>query len=190
MANTKNTKSNAKPVTKTVAETTPDVITKEAVAVEKNKKEFRDSDPIVCRSVTAGGLNITCKSGGYYEFNEYGAECDIEYRDLVYLVRKHSEHAFNPRFVILDEDFLEEFPRIKDIYANMYTPTELHEIVDLPIPQMKAEIAKLPEATRGTLISLIATDIASGRLDSIRKVKVLSEMFDSDFNLLSELFSK
>jgi hypothetical protein len=37
---------------------------------------------------------------------------------------------------------------------------------------------------------MIATEIASGRLDSISKVRALSEIFDSDFNLLSELFVK
>ena len=71
----------------------------------------------------------------------------------------------------------------------MYTPTELHTIIDLPINQMKAEIEKLPDATKKTLLSLVATEVASGRLDSIKKVKALSEIFESDFNLLSELFN-
>lgn len=176
-----------KPVAETVVESTPTITT---ATPEKIKKEFRDSDAILCRSVWSGGLSITTKSGGYYEFSGYGAECDIEYRDLVYLIRKNSDHVFTPRFIICDEDFLEEFPRVKKLYDNMYTTTELHEIVDLPISQMRAEIAKLPDATKKTLSSLIATDIASGRLDSIQKVKALSEIFDSDFNLLSDIFGK
>lgn len=155
----------------------------------KQKREFKDSDYILCRSVWSGGLSVTCKSGSYYEFKEYGADCDIEYRDLVYLVRKNSDHIFTPRFIILDEDFLKEFPQIQKMYSSMYTTTELHKIIALPIPQMTQEIEKLPEATKGTLLSLIATEIAKGRLDSIKKVKVLSEIFDSDFNLLSELFN-
>ena len=158
--------------------------------VEKKKREFRDSDYILCRSVCPGGLNVTCKSGGYYEFREYGAECDIEYRDLIYLVRKNSEHIFAPRFVILDEDFLDEFPRIRNLYASMYTPAQLLEIIDLPVPQMKAEIEKLTESTKKTLVSLVATEVARGRLDSLKKIKALSDIFNSDFNLLSELFNK
>lgn len=153
------------------------------------KKEFKDSDYILCRSVWSGGLNVTSRFGTY-EFKKYGAECEIEYRDLVYLARKHSEHIFIPRFVILDEDFLVEFPQIQRVYAEMYTTSDLREILELPISQMKVEIEKLPEATKKTLISLTATEIASGRLDSIKKVKVLSEIFNSDFNLLSQLFSK
>lgn len=189
MANTKNTKKQLATPAEEVVEKAPSVV-KEAVRVpEETKKEFKDSDPILCRSVWAGGLSITCKSGGYYEFDGYGAECDIEYRDLLYLIRRNSDHVFTPRFVILDEDFLEQYPRIKNLYKNMYTTTELHEIISLPVPQMRAEIEKLPEATRSTLINLVATDIATGRLDSIKKVRALSEIFDSDFNLLSELFN-
>ena len=182
MANTKQTTSKAK--------STTDVTDTVEEPVVKTKREFKDSDYILCRSVWTGGLNITCKSGGTYEFANYGAECDIEYRDLVYLIRKNSDHIFNPRFVILDEDFLELFPQVKRVYSNMYSPTELHTILELPISQMKAEVEKLPDATRQTLLSLAATEIAKGRLDSIKKVKALSEIFDSDFNLLSELFNK
>lgn len=193
MANNKKVteKSTVKKTVEAVANAEPTVA--EPVVVEttvKAKKEFKDSDYITCRSVWAGGLSITTKFGGYYEFNGYSAECDIEYRDLVYLIRKNSDHIFTPRFIITDEDFLEEFPRVKKLYASMYSATELHEIIDLPIGQMKTEIEKLPEDTKATLSSMIATDIANGRLDSIKKVKALSEIFNSDFNLLSELFSR
>lgn len=178
-----------------VQEATTDTVTSAKEDIKKEakeqivKKEFKDSDYILCRSVWSGGLNITSRFGAY-EFKEYGAECEIEYRDLVYLARKRSEHIFAPRFVILDEDFLAEFPQIQRVYAEMYTLSDLREILELPISQMKTEIEKLPDATKKTLISLTATEIATGRLDSIKKVKVLSEIFNSDFNLLSQLFNK
>ena len=165
------------------------VETKAVKEKAKVKKEFKDSDYILCRSVWSGGLNVTCKSGATYEFKQYGADCDIEYRDLVYLIRKNSEHIYAPRFVILDEDFLEDFPQVKRVYSTMYSPTELHTILELPVSQMKTEIENLPDATKKTLLSLAATEVANGRLDSIKKVKALSEIFGSDFNLLSELFS-
>ena len=112
------------------------VETKAVKEKAKVKKEFKDSDYILCRSVWSGGLNVTCKSGATYEFKQYGADCDIEYRDLVYLIRKNSEHIYAPRFVILDEDFLEDFPQVKRVYSTMYSPTELHTILELPVSQM------------------------------------------------------
>lgn len=152
------------------------------------KKTYTDSDYILCRSVWSGGLNVTCKSGNSYEFKDYGTECEINYRDLVALIRKGSDHIFLPRFVILDDDLLEEFPSVQKTYEAMYTREDLVDILALPISKMKTEIVKLPAATKNVLCKMISTEIVSGRLDSISKVRALSEIFDSDFNLISELF--
>lgn len=157
---------------------------------EKKKKIFTDSDYILCRSVCYGGLNVSSQSGNIYEFKDYGKDCEINYRDLVSLVRKGSDHVFLPRFVILNEDFLEDFPTIKNAYEKMYTRKDLLDILDLPVNYMRSAIKELPDATKGILEKMIATEIANGHLDSISKVRALSEIFDSDFNLLSELFVK
>ena len=154
------------------------------------KKTFTDSDYILCRSVCSGGLNIISQSGNLYEFKDYGAECEINYRDLVTLIRRGSEHVFLPRFVILDDDFLEDFPTVQKVYGTMYTMNDLVEILELPVPAMKREIEKLPQSTKDSMRNLIATQIANGKLDSIAKVRELTTIFDSDFNLLSDLFVK
>ena len=184
-------------ITKT---TTPAKVSVETEAVEvkepivkepvKPKKTFTDSDYILCRSVTSGGLNITSQSGNLYEFADYGEECDINYRDLVTLIRRGSDHVFLPRFIILDDDFLEDFPTVKKAYGKMYTREDLEEILTLPNSQMKREIEKLPNETREVMKNLISTNIANGKLDSISKVRELSTIFSSDFNLLSDLFVK
>ena len=165
-----------------------DTVEKQTVKEVKVKKTFTDSDYILCKSVWFGGLSVTCPSGNCYEFARYGSECEINYRDLVALIRKGSDHIFTPRFVIMDDDLLDDFPTVRRAYEAMYTTADLQNILKLPTAQMKAEINKLPEATKAVLCKMIASEIASGRLDSIRKVRVLSEMFNSDFNLLSELF--
>lgn len=192
----------AKVVEETVKETVAEAIkevmkevvkeTKEepAQVVVDEKKTFTDSDYILCRSVCSGGLNIVSQSGNLYRFNDYGSECEINYRDLVTLIRKGSEHIFSPRFVILDEDFLEDFPTVQKVYGTMYTMNDLVEILELPIPRMKAEIEKLPAATKNSMRNLIATQISNGKLDSIAKVRELTTIFNSDFNLLSELLVK
>lgn len=167
---------------------TNDTIKEEKIEKIKEKKTFTDSDYILCRSVWFGGLNVTCKSGNSYEFSDYGSECEVNYRDLVSLIRKGSDHIFLPRFIILDDDLLEEFPRVKASYETMYTTNDLLNILKLPNSRMKSEISKLPTASRDVLCKMIASEIASGHLDSISKVRVLSEIFDSDFNLLSDLF--
>lgn len=156
--------------------------------VKKARKKFSQSDYIPCHSVISGGLNINCKSGNYYEFKNYGEECDVEYRDLVALIRKRSDHIFLPRIIIDDEDFLEEFPQVKQTYDDMFTDGDLKEILALPVNQMITAIKRLPDTIYPTLRSLAATDVANGRIDSVKKIRALTDIFGSDFNLLSELF--
>lgn len=171
-------------------EVTEEVVEKVKPVIVKEKKVFTDSDYILCRSVWSGGLNVVSQSGNLYEFKDYGSECEINYRDLVTMIRRGSGHIFMPRFVILDEDFLQDFPTVQKVYGTMYTKDDLVEILDLPVTQMKREIEKLPKPTKDSMRNLIATQIANGRLDSISKVRALTEIFESDFNLLSDLFVK
>lgn len=187
----KTTVAKTEDIVETVVKTeTVELIKTESVEPVKEKKVFTDSDYILCRSVWSGGLNVVSQSGNLYEFRNYGSECEINYRDLVTMIRRGSQHVFLPRFVILDEDFLEDFPTIKRVYGTMYTMNDLVEILELPVSRMRAEIEKLPKATKDSMRNLIATQIAIGKLDSISKVRALTEIFNSDFNLLSDLFVK
>ena len=167
-----------------------DITVEEKVIPVKEKKVFTDSDYILCRSVWSGGLNVVSQSGNLYEFADYGSDCEINHRDLVTMIRRGSDHVFLPRFVILDEDFLQDFPTVQRVYGAMYTMNDLVEILELPISRMKTEIMNLPKATKNSMRNLIATQIANGKLDSISKVRALTEIFESDFNLLSDLFVK
>lgn len=181
----------SKPVEETIVETVEETVEKETKVPVKpvvTKKTFTDSDYILCRSIWSGGLNVSSISGNVYEFKDYDAECEINYRDLVTMIRRGSSHVFTPRFVILDEDFLADFPTVQRVYKSMYTRKDLIDILDLPVSKMEKEIAKLPDATKNSMLNLVATQIANGHLDSISKVRKLSEIFDSDFNLLSDLF--
>lgn len=197
-------KKTTKPVTKTevVEETIVEETPSTQVTVDANEliqsilKNANKPDNnhakeyVMCRSVMPGGLNINCKSGNVYEFKEYGSTCEIEYHDLDALVRKHSKHIFNPRIIIEDEDFLNEFPLVKKAYENVYTRTELLDILDAPIETMIREIKAMPENIFEGLRSIVASKIADGTIDSVKKIRALSEIYDSDFNLLSELFAR
>ena len=94
--------------------------------------------------------------------------------------------------------FADCFKSIENVYRAIFSVAVMcrwiaeHNTVptDAEAVQMEMEIKELPEATRTILEQMIATEIANGHLDSIAKVRKLSEIFDSDFNLLSELFVK
>lgn len=182
---------NVKPKEENVEEVVVEKEDKESEVKEeiKERKTYSDGDYILCRSIIAGGLNINCRSGNYYRFNNYGDYCEIEYRDLVELIRKHSDHIFLPRIIIEEDDFIEDFPQIKRFYVEMYSVSDLKEILSLSGSQLENAINSLPNELKDTLKSLASTMIESGEIDSISKVRTLTTLLNADFNLLSELFT-
>ena len=177
-------KKNTKPSTTNVVEEKP--VVKENPK-ETLTKEFKDHDLIMCHSVVPGGLYVDCKSGSLYEFADCGGECEIEYRDLVDLVRRRSSHIFTPTFVIDNDDFVAEFPQLRSFYGELYSLADLRGILNAPVAQMAQMIEGLPTSVHTTLRNLAAQMIGSGEIDSVKKVKALSEIFNADFELLNSL---
>lgn len=154
------------------------------------KKVFEPSDGITCRSVTHGILFVDgLKTSMKYTFTDYGDETDIEYRDLVALVRARNKAVYNPRFIIMDEDFIAEYPTLGKFYKDHFATKNIKEILDMPDRQMKEAISKLPKGAVESLKSMAVSQIVSGEIDSIRKIKALDEAFGTDLSLLNELLS-
>ena len=166
-----------------------DVKVKDYAAPIKSRKKFDAEDGVLCRSVTVGGLCLTgIKSGMFYRWTEYGDETEVEYRDLAGMVRTKSPYIYNPYFIIDDEDFIAEFPQLQKFYDESYTVTDLESILALPVPDMIANINQLPNGAKETIKNIASTQIADGRLDSVRKIKALDEIFGTELNLLASLF--
>ena len=155
----------------------------------KAKKKVDAEDGILCRSVTVGGLCLTgIKSGMFYRWTEYGDETEVEYRDLAGMVRTKSPYIYNPYFIIDDEDFVAEFPQLKKFYDESYSITDLESILNLSVSDMVANINQLPNGAKETIKNIASTQIAEGRLDSVKKIKALDEIFGTELNLLASLF--
>ena len=154
------------------------------------KKEFDPNEGVLCRSVTYGQLYVDgIKTGMKYIFSDYDDETDIEYRDLVALVRAKDKSVYKPRFIVMDEDFIEEYPTLKKFYSDHFATTNIKEILELPEYEMKEAISKLPKGAVETLKSMAVNQIVNGEIDSIRRIKALDEAFGTDLSLISELQS-
>lgn len=152
------------------------------------KKKFEQTDFIMCRSVTTGGLFMEgSKTKQLYQWNDYGDESEVEYRDLVAEVRLKSDFVFAPRFIVEDDDFIEEFPQLKQFYSQFFSVKDLREILDLPVSQMAKKITELPKGAKESLRSIAASMVSSGAIDSVSKIKKLDEIFDTDMEFLSSL---
>lgn len=155
---------------------------------KKEKKKFQQTDLVMCRSVTTGGLFMEgSKTKQLYQWNDYGDESEVEYRDLVAEVRVKSNFVFAPWFIIEDDDFVEEFPQLKQFYAQYLSVKDLRDIINLPVNQMAKKISELPKGAKDSLRSIAAAMIKSGAIDSVQKIKALDEIFDTDMEFLSSL---
>lgn len=158
--------------------------------VKPTKKEFGSNEGVLCRSVTYGQLYVDgIKTGMKYIFSDYDDESEIEYRDLVALVRAKDKAVYKPRFIVMDEDFIEEYPTLKKFYNDHFATTNIKDILSMPEYEMKEAISKLPKGAVETLKSMAVNQIVNGEIDSIRRIKALDEAFGTDLSLLSELLS-
>lgn len=153
------------------------------------KKHFEPSDGVLCRSITQGGLFMDGeKTQIPYKWSDYGDEIEVEYRDLVAAVRRKSPFVFHPYFVVIDDDFIAEFPQLADFYEKAYSIRDLKEILKLPNNEMIAQLKQLPKGALDSFKSIASTQVANGKLDSVKKIKALDDFFDTDLNLLQSLF--
>lgn len=149
-------------------------------------KRFNNEDLISCVSVTSGGLYLVGdRSNNLYEWMDYGDEIEVEYRDLVSLVRSRSGYLFNPQFLIKDQDFIEQNKTLSRFYDSLYDEKELLDIMKLSAKDIEKILVELPDNAKDTLKGLVSTAIHRGELDSVQKIKVFDQAFGTD--MLSRL---
>jgi len=157
---------------------------------KKEERKFNQNDLILCRSVTAGWLGLGGKSGQYYIFENFGDECEIEYQDLFALKSRKSQYLYAPLFVIEDEELLQN-PRWNDLEKfyeeKVYTMDDVEEILNLPFNQFENALKLLPKGLAKSLQVRVAEKIEDGTFDSLKKIKLIDEIFGTDFrSILAE----
>lgn len=160
----------------------------EPVKKEKTKKEFDPTDSITCRSVVSGGLYMDgIVSSMPYTWTDFGDEVGVEYRDLVAAVKKKNSYVMKPFFVIMDDDFVAEYPFLKDVYSGQYSIADLANVLTLDIDDMVEEVKKLPGNVKETLKGIASTWVSNGRLDSFKKIKALDSVLDTELSLIADM---
>ena len=54
---------------------------------------------------------------------------------------------------------------------------------------MKATIMKLPEGAKNSIKHIASQLISDGTLDSVKKIKTLDEIFDTELSIMTGLFN-
>lgn len=152
------------------------------------KKSFEPEDTITCRSVVSGRLFMDgIVSAMPYTWLDFGDEVDVEYRDLVAAAKKKNSYVMKPFFVIMDDDFVAQFPFLKDVYSGQYSIKDLAKILTLPVNEMTEAVKELPGNVRETLKGIASTQVSNGVLDSFKKIKALDEILDTDLSLIADM---
>ena len=192
-----NTKKTTKSVPKVESDVKVEVDTKEETVVKvkaqtptpkKEVKKFGPSDLVECRSITGGELIlIGDKSKLQYTWADYGDTAWVEYQDLQALQSRRSGFLVKPRFIIEDEDLVEQWgSMLKPIYDKINTQT-IEDFFELPLNKFKAQLKIMPEGLKDAIKTKAVQMIQDEELYDIRKVREIDAAWGTDF---VEMFMK
>ena len=161
-----------------------EVTVKETQPKAKKKKEFAPHDLITCRSITCGELfMVGAQSKLLYKWADMESEYDVEYQDLVYDVRSTNSFAKYPRFIVLDDDFVEQ-NGLDKVYEKVFQQGDIKDILkNTPTDQLENVIMNLPKGAQDSVKIMAATLISAGQLDSVQKIKILDKIFNTQMLL-------
>lgn len=156
--------------------------------IAKEPKQFKDTDLIPCLCVFPGSVGMTGKrTRNVYQWDEMGTIEYVEFQDLrSEILNRKSPYIYEPLIVVIDEDFLELNPKLQETYEDFYTPEEIMNAINEYDPEdMRNFIVNLPAQLKDNVKSIAATMIQDGDLDSIRKVKIIDEIFGTKLEAIS-----
>ena len=154
---------------------------KETTVSTKEKRLFDKEDLIPCRSITFGELlMVGAKTKFVYRWADYDDVQEVEYQDLVYDVKiPGGSYSRFPRFVVIDDDFIEQNPVLNDIYSKIYSKSDIRKILDLSPSELKKTVEGLPKGVKDSLKTMVSTMITNGSFDSMNKIRVLDEILET-----------
>lgn len=156
---------------------------------KKEKKKFNDADLIPCLCVFPGSVGMTGRrSGNTYLWEDMSVIEYVEYQDLKSeVLNKKSAYIYEPLIIIDDEDFLAQYPNLAKMYKEFYTPDEIMDkIADSDPADMKKFINSLPSGIKANIKNIAATMIQEGTLDSMKKIKIIDEIFGTELSTNSQ----
>lgn len=156
----------------------------EAKAAKKAPRKFAPDDLIVCRSITFGELLLTGKKSKLlYSWANYGDTTEVEYQDLQALKSTRSSYLFKPRFIIEDEELVEQWGKdFGDVYKNI-EDIDAEDLLKLPVAQLRSKLKKASKGVQLAVKNIAGDKILNGSLDSLAKIKAIDEILGTDLKL-------
>ena len=155
---------------------------KKAVPVKKAPRKYAPDERIECRSVTGGELFLVGpKSQLLYTWEDYNDTTYVEYQDLQALQSRKSGFLVKPRFIIEDEELVEQWgTMLKPIYDKI-TTQNIEEFFELPLNKFKAQLKVMPVGLKDAIKTKAVQMIHNEELYDIRKVREMDAAWGTDF---------
>lgn len=151
---------------------------------KKEPRKFAQDDMILCKSVTYGELLLPGKKSKLlYIWSNYGDTTEVEFQDLQALRSTRSAYLMNPYFVIEDEELLEQWPELKNLYDKVVA-LDVDNLFSLPINQFKKKLRDIPIGFKDSIKNIAGEKIRNGSLDSIAKINALDEILGTELKLM------
>lgn len=153
-------------------------------ATVKTPRKYAPDDMITCRSITYGELLLTgTKSKLLYSWANYDDTTEVEFQDLQALKSTRSSYLFRPRFVIEDEELVDQWSKdLGDMYQEIVS-IDVEDLFRLPLNQFKAKLKKSPKGVQQAVKNVAGEKIMNGSLDSLAKIKAIDEILGTDLKL-------
>ena len=150
-----------------------------------SKPAFDASEPIMCTSVTAGELiMIGKKTKNVYTWANYGDSTEVEYQDLQAAKLTKSQYIFSPLFMIENDELLEAWPDLQEMYSKMYNSRDISELFKLDNATFKRTLTTLPVGIKNTLKTMAYVMVENGTLDSLKKIRIMDDVLGTDIMAL------
>lgn len=155
---------------------------KKATPVKKTPKKYAPDERIECRSVTGGELFLVGpKTQLLYTWEDYNDTAYVEYQDLQALQSRKSGFLVKPRFIIEDEELVEQWgAMLKPIYDKITTQS-IEDFFKLPLNKFKAQLKVMPTGLKDAIKTKAVQMIDSEELYDIRKVREMDAAWGTDF---------
>ncbi len=180
---TKKTKSE-KPIIKEeeVIQAKEPIVVEKSTSVKKAPKKFAPDDRIECRSVTGGELILVGpKTQLQYSWADYNDTAWVEYQDLQALQSRKSKFLTKPRFIIEDEELVEQWgSMLKPIYEKVITQ-DIEDFFALPLNKFKAQLNIMPDGLKDAIKTKAVQMIQNDELYDVRKVREMDTAWGTDF---------
>jgi hypothetical protein len=150
-------------------------VEKEVKKVER--KELKDDDLVVVFNYFNGTLNLKSKEPEIYEqyvLTGFLDKTEVTFRFLKSLARQRSKVLKLPRIYISDENVVEQL-KLEKIYEDILDPKDLSEVFSLSTAKIIEIIDNADSNLKTILRDLANSQIKSGKLAHIGKMRVLAE---------------